>query len=65
MGEKYEAVHVHCIDERGVIEEYRQRGFILKERTAPTIIAQMGFVKLIFVASERVEAEQSASAYLG
>ena len=54
MGERFEAIHVHRIDERGVIEEYRAKGFVLKERAAPTIVgAQMGFVKLIF---ERTEA---------
>ena len=65
MNDQYEAVHVHCIDERGVIEEYREKGFVLKERTTPTIIAQMGFVKLIFVPAEKSETAKMKGVYLG
>ena len=63
MRENFESVHVHSIDERGVIEEFKQRGFVLHERTNPTIIAQMGFIKLIFVRDETVELNKNA--YLG
>ncbi len=65
MRDNYEAVHVHSIDARGVIEEYKKRGFILKERTTPTIVAQGGFVKLIFAKAEEVEVKKNGSAYLG
>jgi len=59
------AVHVHCLDERGVIEQYKAQGYILQQRTKPTIIAQGGFVKLIFVRAELAEANKKPGAYLG
>jgi len=63
MKDKIEAVHVHCMDAKQVIKEYREQGYLLKERTEPTILAQLGFIKLIF---ERVEvAETTKGAYLG
>jgi len=60
-----EAVHVHSIDARGVIEEYAKRGYVLRERTHPTIIAQMGFIKLIFERAEAAEGSSTKKAYLG
>ncbi len=54
-----EFVHVHTLDERAVIADYVKRGFALKERTTPTIIAQGGFVKLIFVKQNEAEAVPS------
>lgn len=62
-----EFVHVHWIDEKNVIEEYRQLGFTLVERTKPTIVAQIGFVKLIFAKVEDVapiEAPRSSQFYV-
>ena len=54
MEETLHAVHVHSIDAGCVIEEYRAKGFVLSERTAPTIAAQPGFVKLIFIPADQV-----------
>lgn len=65
MHEESESVHVHCIDERAVIKDYTSRGFVLKARTAPTIIAQMGFVKLIFVRKVEDAKTVNTGAYLG
>jgi hypothetical protein len=58
-------VHVHCLDEKGVINEYNAQGYLLQERTKPTIIAQMGFVKLIFVKAELAEQSKNSKVYLG
>ena len=52
METKTEAVHVHIIDVQAVTEEYRRRGYVLLDRVPPTIAAQPGFVKLIFVQEE-------------
>ncbi len=52
MNEEFESVHVHNMDVDSVVEQYRARGFVLQERTAPTIPAQPGFVKLIFAPRE-------------
>lgn len=52
MIERTESVHVHRGDVAHVIAEYRAKGFKLKEKTSPTIIAQRGFIKLVFVADE-------------
>ena len=60
-----EAVHVHCLDEKGVIDQYLAKGYVLQKRTKPTIIAQGGFVKLIFVRAESAEQLQNSTAYVG
>ena len=52
MADRSESVHVHQSDADPVIESYRKKGFVLQETTDPTIIAQAGFVKLIFVPEE-------------
>lgn len=52
MADRSESVHVHKNDAGPVIEAYRRKGFVLQETTDPTIIAQAGFVKLIFVPEE-------------
>jgi len=65
MGERIESVHVHCIDARGMIEEYREKGFVLKERLPPTIPAQPGFIKLVFELPEGAEVKAGKKAYLG
>jgi len=49
MIDREEIVHVHKIDSRTTIEQYRKKGYVLKEKTNATIPAQKGFVKLIFV----------------
>ena len=58
MVDRTECVHVHSQDSVRVIEEYRQKGFVLKERTNPTIVAQVGFVKLIFIPADDPDAPQ-------
>jgi hypothetical protein len=65
MRNECEAVHVHCLDEQGVIDQYKAKGYVLHQRTKPTIIAQGGFVKLIFVKADTVELAQTSKAYLG
>jgi hypothetical protein len=55
MVDNSESVHVHRRDSAPVIESYRKRGFVLKETTKPTIIAQKGFVKLIFVPADQTD----------
>jgi len=45
------------IDEKTVIEEYRQNGFELVDRTKPTIIAQMGFIRLVFAPAAEAAAQ--------
>ena len=52
METKTEVVHVHIIDVQAVTEEYRRKGYVLLDRVPPTIAAQPGFVKLIFVLGE-------------
>ena len=52
MSDRSESVHVHRSDAAQVIEEYRLKGYVLKDRTKPTIAAQPGFVKLIFIPAE-------------
>lgn len=52
MSDRVETVHAHKIDADRIIEEYRQKGYALKERTKPTVIAQTGFEKLVFVPIE-------------
>jgi len=52
MIDRSESVHVHRGDAALLIEEYRQKGFVLKEQTKPTVIAQRGFVQLVFVPAE-------------
>jgi hypothetical protein len=52
MADRSEAVHVHKSDADPVIEAYRKKGYVLLETTDPTIIAQAGFIKLIFVPEE-------------
>jgi len=42
-------LHVHALDEQGVIREHLDRGYVLAERAEPSIIAQGGFSKLTFV----------------
>lgn len=49
MADLSESVHVHRSDAALIIEEYRLKGYVVKEQTKPTVIAQRGFVKLIFV----------------
>jgi len=41
-----------------VVEEYRKKGYKLKEQTKPTIIAQKGFVRLVFVPADNQEQSQ-------
>ena len=52
MSVRQEMVHVHKMDRRSTVEQYRKMGFVLKEETAATIPAQKGFVKLIFEAED-------------
>jgi hypothetical protein len=65
MEREYEAVHVHCLDEQGVIDQYRAKGYVLEKRTRPTIIAQGGFVKLIFARAQAAEKPKNGKVYLG
>jgi len=46
------SIHVHKNDLSHIIEEYWQKGYVLKEKTFPTVIAQKGFIKLIFIPKE-------------
>jgi len=48
MRDNFTSVHVHRQDEAKLIGEYEKKGYELVERTKPTVIAQRGFVKLIF-----------------
>jgi len=59
MKENFEAVHVHSLDAQDVIAQYRSKGFVLQERTVPTIFAQPGFVKLIFVPAGLAKANET------
>jgi hypothetical protein len=52
MAHNNEVVHVHSVDARTVIEAYRLKGLVLVERTKPTIIAQQGYVRLVFASAE-------------
>ena len=52
MIDRSESVHVHRGDARQVIKEYRLKGFVLKERTKPTVVAQDGFIRLVFIPAE-------------
>jgi len=65
MSDQIESVHVHKMDVKQVIKEYGEKGFVLQERTLPTIVAQMGFVKLIFVKAETADNSNSTAVYLG
>lgn len=49
-----ESVHVHWSDAKLVIDEYSEKGYTLIDRTKPTIIAQIGFVRLVFYKSENL-----------
>ena len=60
MDDCSESVHVHRMDADSVIEEYRRKGFTLKESTKPTIPAQIGFVRLVFVPTEFADTEPAA-----
>jgi len=60
MIDRTETVHVHRGDVATVTKEYRQKGFELKERTAPTIITQRGFVRLVFAPTQDQEASSQA-----
>ena len=60
MHNECEAVHVHILDEQGVIDQYEAKGYVLQQRTKPTIIAQGGFVKLIFVRTQQAECNRAA-----
>lgn len=52
MEDRTLSVHAHRADADAVIREQRQNGYVLKERTKPTIPAQDGFVRLVFVPEE-------------
>ena len=52
MIDRSESVHAHKTDVAGVIETFRKKGYVLRETADPTIIAQAGFVKLIFIPEE-------------
>jgi len=58
MSEDYKSTHVHRMDADLVVEEYRKKGYKLKEQTKPTIIAQKGFVRLVFVPADNQEQSQ-------
>jgi hypothetical protein len=61
-------VHVRRPDAPAVIEEYRQKGYTLNARVRPTVIAQEGFEKLVFISSEDLNSqlqEGSKSAEVG
>ncbi len=60
MVDKSESVHVHHLDVSQTVEAYRKKGLVLKEKTDPTIIAQAGFVKLIFVPEEDLDSMPAA-----
>jgi len=49
-----EEVHVHCLDEQRVVDEYRKKGYVLYKRQPPAIVAQPGFMKLLFLPAEDV-----------
>jgi hypothetical protein len=55
MMERAEVVHVHCLDEGRVVEQFRDKGYVLYERTQPSIVAQAGFSRLVFIPSDDVE----------
>ena len=58
MSDRQEMVHVHKMDRKSTVEQYRKKGFVLKEETAATIPAQKGFVKLIFEAEDVQKARE-------
>jgi hypothetical protein len=49
MEDRSQSVHVHKSDATQVVRDYREKGYTLKERAKPTIPAQDGFIRLIFV----------------
>jgi hypothetical protein len=57
MDDNFVAIHVHWTDADPLIEEYRLKGYVVKERTEPTILAQAGFERIVFVPSEFAESE--------
>ena len=65
MLDRSESVNVHRGDARQVVREFREKGYVLKERNKSTIAAQVGFVQLVFVPEEdmpqQVEAAQPQS----
>ncbi len=58
MEDRSESVHVHKSDASLVVREYRQKGYVLKERAKPTIAAQDGFIRLIFIPEEEAPCEK-------
>ncbi len=61
MDEHEEVVHAHQLDSSRIIEEYRQKGYVLKEQTEPTIVAQAGFQRLVFVPKGIADLEAQAA----
>ena len=55
MDEKSLEVHAHQIDADQLIEKQLARGYVLLERTPPTIVAQAGFERFVFVPAEEAE----------
>jgi hypothetical protein len=58
MDEKCVTVHAHWMDADGLIESYRLKGYVLSERTPPTILAQAGFERLVFITKEEAELQK-------
>jgi hypothetical protein len=55
MEEQSVIVHAHEIDIPKVIEEHAARGYVLVARTPPTIVAQAGFERLVFLPKDVAE----------
>lgn len=60
MDQNTVAVHVHKSDAEAAIEKYAKEGYVLVDTTPPTIIAQAGFVRLVFLPKELADLMQPA-----
>ena len=56
VSENSVAVHTHEMDSDRLIEQYRQKGYVLYERTEPTIVCQARFERLVFIPEAESEA---------
>jgi len=57
MFDRCEEVHVQCLDEDRVVEQYREKGYALCARKPPSIDAQAGFCRLVFIPLEDMRRE--------
>ena len=59
MNDRDETVHVHKLDMRMTVEQYKRKGYELKEERKSEISAQRGFRTLIFGPAKQPSVESS------